>query len=99
MVVGGTRRGGRQLALRSRYVDVGALRLHPTYGGRGGPPPPAASLSGRDGAKGRGGGDGTAPGNTAAVLGRLHPPAGTAFPWILRRPRAHDGRRLHRGAA
>ena len=37
MVVGGTDRGRRPLALRSGFVDVGDLRLHHTFGGRGAP--------------------------------------------------------------
>jgi pimeloyl-ACP methyl ester carboxylesterase len=37
MVVGDTRRGGQPLALRSGFVDVGALRLHHTFAGRGAP--------------------------------------------------------------
>jgi pimeloyl-ACP methyl ester carboxylesterase len=37
MVVGGTRRGGQPVALRSGFVDVGDLSLHHTFGGRGTP--------------------------------------------------------------
>src|SRR5207253_6117299 len=36
-MVGGTGRVRRPLALRSGFVDVGELRLHHTFGGRGAP--------------------------------------------------------------
>jgi pimeloyl-ACP methyl ester carboxylesterase len=37
MVVGASSRGGRLLALRSGFVDVGGLQLHHTFAGRGSP--------------------------------------------------------------